>query len=73
MYANLFVKVHKYELHVFLEDSNKIKEYEKRISDLEKQLAEANAKVLKFHDSLIAEMTYSMRLKDKLDEYERRL
>lgn len=71
MSANLFVKAHKHELYVFLEDSKKIKEYEKRISDLEQQLLEANAKVLKFHDSLIAEMTYSMRLKDKLDEYER--
>lgn len=67
------MRAHKHELHVFLEDSNKVKEYEKRISDLERQLAEADAKVLKFHDALIQEMQYNMRLKDKVDEYERRL
>lgn len=65
------MKPHKHELYVFLEDSKKVKEYEQRISDLEHQLAEANAKVLKFHDTLIQEMQYSMRLKDKCDEYER--
>lgn len=67
------MRAHKHELYVYLEDSNKVKEYEKRISDLERQLAEADAKVLKFHDALIQEMQYNMRLKDKVDEYERRL
>lgn len=59
------------EITVYLEDSNKIKEYEKRISDLSQQLAEANAKALKFHDSLIQEMSRSIRLEDKVRELER--
>lgn len=67
------MKAHKHELYVFLEDSKKLKEYEKRISDLERQLAEADAKVLKFHDALIQEMQRSMRLQDEVREYERSL
>lgn len=62
-------KVH--EIIVYLEDTKKVKDMQLEISDLQQRLAESEAKVLKFHDLLIAEMSYSMRLKDKLEEYER--
>lgn len=62
-------KVH--EFTVYLEDTKRVKEMELEILDLKRRLAESEAKALKFHDSLIQEMTYSMRLKDKLNEYER--
>lgn len=62
-----------YEITVYLEDSKKVKDMQQEISDLQQRLAESDAKVLKFHDLLIAEMSYSMRLKDKLEEYERDL
>lgn len=65
------MKVHK--LIVYLEDTRKVKNMEKEISDLKQQLLEADAKALKFHDLLIQEMQYSMSLKDKVEAYERNL
>lgn len=55
-----------------LEDAKKVKELEQTISDLKHQLKEADAKALKLQDALIYEMQYSMKLKDKVAEYERR-
>lgn len=60
-----------HELKIFLEDSKKVKELEQTILDLKHQLKEADAKALKLQNALIYEMEYSMRLKDKVEQYER--
>lgn len=65
----ILAKVH--ELKIFLEDSKKVKELEQTILDLKHQLKEADAKALKLQNALIYEMEYSMRLKDKVEQYER--
>lgn len=65
----ILAKVH--ELKIFLEDSKKVKELERIILDLKHQLKEADAKALKLQNALIYEMEYSMRLKDKVEQYER--
>lgn len=65
----ILAKVH--ELKIFLEDSKKVKELEQTILDLKRQLKEADAKALKLQNALIYEMEYSMRLKDKVEQYER--
>ena len=65
----ILAKAH--ELKKFFEDSKKVKELEQTILDLERQLKEADAKVLKLQNALIYEMEYSMRLKGKVEQYER--
>ena len=54
-----------------MEDSRRTKELEQRISELEHQLAEADAKVQKFHDALVMETQRNIALEDKVRAYER--
>lgn len=60
-----------HELKVYLEDTKKVKELQREITELKLQLAKAEAKALKFHNSLIDEMSRSIRLEDKVRELER--
>lgn len=60
-----------HEIIVYLEDTKKVKEMQREITDLKLQVAKAEAKALKFHNSLIDEMSRSIRLEDKVRELER--